>query len=226
MPFISLGDGYTTLFNLFDTANREEQDQVLEAMRDIVDDADHPGWISSTVHAGHDSPGTANYIQWRSAEDLEARYAAEEFKTKTVPQFHRMARAVQLIRTEAVFVQRHPSLGDVTEISTERDDYTVIFVLRCEPENQKALVDALAKPDDWLLTVPGYRSHAYFRALDGTAVVNYAQWDGKETYDAFHTLPEEQRPLDVQKSRVRARSLATSRWANTFRVWHSRSAAS
>lgn len=143
-----------------------------------------------------------------------------------MPEFHRLATTVQLIQTEAVFAQRHTSLGDAAEISTERDDYTVIFVLRCEPENQKALVDALAKPDDWLLTVPGYRSHTYFRALDGTALVNYAQWDSKETYDAFHTLPDEQRPLEVQKGRVRARSLATSRWANTFRVWHSRSAAS
>ncbi|MFD5845708.1 antibiotic biosynthesis monooxygenase family protein [Streptomyces chartreusis] len=226
MPFISPDDGYMTLFNLFDTEDREKQNLVLEAMRDIVDNADYPGWISSTVHAGQDTPGTANYIQWRSAEDLKARYQGEKFRTKTVPEFHRLATTVQLIQTESVFAQRHPSLEDAAEISTERDDYTVIFVLRCEPENQKALVDAIAKPDEWLLTVPGYRSHAYFRALDGTAVVNYAQWDDKQSYDAFHTLPDEQRPLDVQKGRVRARSLATSRWANTFRVWHSRSAAS
>jgi len=225
MPFISPDDGYMTLFNLFDTADREKQNQVLEAMRNIVDNADYPGWISSTVHAGQGNPGTANYIQWRSAEDLKARYAGKEFRTKTVPEFHRLATNVQLIQTELVFAQRHPSLGGVTEISPKRDDYTVIFVLRCAPENQKALVDTLAKPDDWLLTVPGYRSHAYFRSLDGTAVVNYAQWDSKETYDAFHTLPEEQRPLDVRKGRERARSLSTGRWANTFRVWHSRSAA-
>ncbi|MGW9302725.1 MULTISPECIES: antibiotic biosynthesis monooxygenase family protein [Streptomyces] len=226
MPLISPDDGYLSLFNLFDTEDRDKESQVLKAMRGIVDNADYPGWISSTVHAGQDTPGTANLVQWRSAEDLAKRYAGEEFRTRTVPEFHRLATTVQLIRTEAVFAQRHPSLGDTTEISPERDDYTVIFVLSCEPENQAALVDTLAKPDEWLLTVPGYRSHAYFRSLDGTSVLNYAQWDGKEAYDAFHTLPDTERPLDVQKGRVRARSLSTGRWANTFRAWHSRSAQS
>lgn len=56
MPFISPDDGYMTLFNLFDTEDREKQDLVLEAMRNIVDNADYPGWISSTVHAGQDTP--------------------------------------------------------------------------------------------------------------------------------------------------------------------------
>ncbi|MGW4600883.1 antibiotic biosynthesis monooxygenase family protein [Streptomyces sp. NPDC004457] len=225
MPLISPDDGHLTVFNLFETDTRALQDDVLDAMRDIIDHADYPGWISSTLHAGVDSPGTANYIQWRSLADLEARYQGRKFQQKTVPQFHKLARTVRLLKTELEFTQHHPGLGDGIEISPDRDDYTVLIVLDTTPDRQKELLHALAKPDEWITTVPGYRSHTYFRGLDGTFVVNYAQWDSKELYDAFHHLPEEQRPADVRAGRVRARELVTGRQANTYRVTHSRSAA-
>ncbi|MEU0743262.1 antibiotic biosynthesis monooxygenase [Streptomyces sp. NPDC006134] len=224
MPLISPDDGYLTVFNLFETDTPALQDDVLDAMRDIIDHADYPGWISSTLHAGVDTPGTANYIQWRSAADLQARYEGRKFQQKTVPLFHRLARTVRLLKTEVAFTQHHPSLGDAVEISPKRDDHTVLIVLDTEPENQKELLETLAKPDEWIKTVPGYRSHTYFRGLDGTFVVNYAQWDSKELYDAFHTLPEEQRPADVRAGRLRARELVTKRQANTYRVVHTRSA--
>jgi heme-degrading monooxygenase HmoA len=226
MPFISPDDGYLTLFNIFETATAEDQERVLDAMRDIVDNATYPGWVSSTVHAAQDHPGTANYIQWRSLADLEARYAGEKFKKKTVPLFQRLSTLVQLLKTELAFVQCHPEVGAAPEISVARDDYTVITVLGVEPANQKALLDTLARREEWRFTVPGYRSHAYFRVLEGTAVVGYSQWDGKESYDRCHALPEDERPVDVQKARIRARSLITSQTSNTYRVWHSRSAVS
>jgi len=226
MPFISPDDGYLTLFNIFETATAERQERVLDAMRDIVDNATYPGWISSTVHTAEDHPGTANYIQWRSLAELEARYAGEKFKKKTVPLFHQLSTMVQLLKTELAFVQCHPEVGAVPEISLARDDYTVIDVLEVAPANQKALLDTLAQPEEWRFTVPGYRSHAYFRVLEGTGVVSYSQWAGKESHDRFHTLPEDEQPVDVQKARVRARSMVTSRTSNTYRVWHSRSAVS
>ncbi|MFJ6567683.1 antibiotic biosynthesis monooxygenase family protein [Streptomyces sp. NPDC091292] len=226
MPLISPDDGYLTVFNLFETDTTALQDDVLVAMRDIIDHANYPGWVSSTLHSGIDAPGTANYIQWRSVEDLEARYAGQKFRTRTVPEFHRLARTVRLLKTEVAFTQHHPALDGAVEISPKRDDYTVLIVLDTAPDQQKELLDTLAKPDEWIKGVPGYRSHTYLRGLDGTFVVNYAQWDSKELYDAFHTLPEEQRPTDVRDGRARARALVTRRQANTYSVVHSRSAAS
>ncbi|MEE4496349.1 antibiotic biosynthesis monooxygenase family protein [Streptomyces sp. BE230] len=224
MPLISPDDGYLTVFNLFETDTVPLQDDVLDAMRDIIDNADYPGWISSTLHAGVDEPGTVNYIQWRSAADLQARYEGQKFQQKTVPLFHKLARTVRLLKTELAFTQHHPLLGGDIEISPERDDYAVLIVFDTKPEDQRELLDTLAKPDEWITTVPGYRSHTYFRGVDGTSVVNYAQWDSKELYDAFHALPEEERPADIRDGRNRARSLVTNRQANTYRVTHSRSA--
>ncbi|MCX4870381.1 antibiotic biosynthesis monooxygenase [Streptomyces sp. NBC_00257] len=224
MPLISPDDGHLTVFNLFETDTVPLQENVLDAMRDIIDNADYPGWISSTLHAGVDEPGTVNYIQWRSAADLQARYEGQKFQRRTVPLFHKLARTVRLLKTELAFTQHHPSLDGGIEISPQRDDYTVLIVLDTKPEDQRELLDTLTEPDEWIKTVPGYRSHTYFRGVDGTFVVNYAQWESKELYDAFHTLPEEKRPAGIRNGRNRARSLVTGRQANTYRVTHSRSA--
>jgi heme-degrading monooxygenase HmoA len=225
MAFISPDDGYLTVLNLFETGTVDGQDRLLAVMRDIIDNAAYPGWISSTLHGGVDRRGTANYIQWRSLADLEARYAGEKFRHETVPLFNELATSIRLLKSEVVFGQRHPGLADV-EISDARDDYTVIIVMDVKPEDQKALVDALAQPDEWVQDMPGYRSHSILRGIDGTFVVNYAQWDSKERYDAFHTMPEEERPAAVQKLRAIARSLLTARSANSYRVVHTRSAPS
>ena len=223
MPFISPDDGYLTVLNLFETDTPEGQERLLVAMRDIIDHADFPGWISSTLHSGKDRLGTANFIQWRSLQDLEARYAGGGFKHETVPLFNELATSIRLLKSEVVFSQRNPAL-DAVEISAERDDYTVIIVLGVEPENQQALLDTLTQPDEWVRTYPGYRSHSILRGTDGTFVVNYAQWDSKELYDAFHELPESERPQEVRQWRALARTLVTSRDANTYVVDHARSA--
>lgn len=223
MAFISPDDGYLTVLNLFETDTMEGQDRLLAVMRDIIDTAAYPGWISSTLHGGLGRTGTANYIQWRSLADLEARYAGEKFRHETVPLFNELSTSIRLLKTEVVFGQRNPELPAV-EISDRRDDYTVIIVMDVRSEDQKALVDALAQPDPWVRSRPGYRSHSILRGIDGTFVVNYAQWDGKENYDAYHFLPEDERPAGVRKLREVARSLLTARSANTYQVVHTRSA--
>jgi hypothetical protein len=222
MAFISADDGYLTVLNLFETDTLAGQERLLEVMREIIDTAAYPGWISSTLHGGEDELGTANYIQWRSMEDLEKRYAGEKFRHDTIPLFNEISTSIKLLKTEVMFTQRHPSLGGVTEISPNRDDYTIIMVFGVDPENQKALSETLMQPHEWLITVPGYRSHSILRGIDGTFIVNYAQWDNKEVYDTYHNLPEDERPADVKKARSRARSLATSRWSNSYRVVHTR----
>ncbi|MEK8141867.1 hypothetical protein NKH18_02060 [Streptomyces sp. M10(2022)] len=85
MPTISTEDKHLTVLNLFTTDAPEKQESLIREMRKIVDAATYEGWMSSTVHAGVDSPGTANFIQWRSGEDLEKRYSGEEFKHRTLP---------------------------------------------------------------------------------------------------------------------------------------------
>lgn len=227
MPIISTD--HLTVINLFSTDARDKQDRLLGAMREIVDAAAYPGWISSTVHSGQDKLGTANFIQWRNGEDLAARYAGEEFKHRTLPLFTEITTSIKLLQTEVAFTQRHPSLGGTTEISPERGDYTVIELLGVAAQDQDDLVATLGRAQDWLLETPGYRSHSVLRGLrargvDGAFVATYSQWDDKESYDAFRVLPEDKQPEGRQQTQAQLDSLVISTEWNTYRVVHTRSA--
>jgi len=229
MPRISAQDQYLTVVNLFSTDAAEKQARLIGAMQEIVDAAAYPGWISSTVHTGVDRFGTANVIQWRSGEDLEARYAGEEFRHRTLPLFGEMTTSIRLLQTNVVYTQRRAGLGEVTEISPNRHDHTVIEVVGTTPENLDELVDALGAGQEWLSAVPGYRSHTVLRGLaarglDGAFAVTYSQWDGKAAYDAFRALPDAERSAAAQKSQARLDSVATGRDWNSYRVVHTRSA--
>jgi heme-degrading monooxygenase HmoA len=230
MPTVSPDTGYLTVLNLFSTDAADKQDGLLGAMREIVDAAAYPGWISSTVHSGQDRFGTANFIQWRSGEDLEKRYAGEEFRHRTLPLFRELTTSIKLLQTQVRFTQRRPEQGEHIEISPARDDHTVIEVYGVAAENQDELVELLGPGQEWLLTTPGYRSHTVLsgtraQGFAGPFVVVYSQWDGKQAYDAFRGVPTGERPADRQRTEARLGELATHSEWNTYRVVHTRSAA-
>ncbi|MDJ0466263.1 antibiotic biosynthesis monooxygenase family protein [Streptomyces sp. H27-C3] len=229
MPKIAADGRHLTVLNLFSTDTDEKQVKLLAAMSEIVNSAAYDGWISSTVHAGQGKPGTANFIQWRSTEDLEARYSGEEFKHRTLPLFGEITTSIRLLQNEVVFTQQKPELGGVTEISPDRDDCTAIELFGVEESDQDDLVDALGRSQEWLLQVPGYRSHTVLkglraRGLEGMFVVVYSQWDDQEAYDAFTAQPQSERPVERQKVDARVTALQTWQDSNTYRVVHTRAA--
>lgn len=59
----------------------------------------------------------------------------------------------------------------------------LINVFTVEPENQQRLVDAWQRgTDDLMRPLPGFVSANIHRSLDGTKVVNYAQWESAEAF--------------------------------------------
>lgn len=234
MPILSPDHGYLTVLNMFRTDTIEKQGRLIGEMRKIVDAAAYEGWISSTVHRGIDEIGTANFIQWRKRDDLERRYASDEFKHQ-IPLFAELTTSIKLLQTEVAYTQRHPSYGDSeTTIDPRRDDYTVITICSVDPANLDELVLTLGKSQEWLSSVPGYRSHSVLKGkalrgklaqpLEGAFAVVYSQWDGKEPYDAFRTLPAAERPEERLRTEAVVDSLITNVDSNTYRVAHTRSA--
>jgi heme-degrading monooxygenase HmoA len=181
------------------------------------------------VHAGQDSCGTANLIQWRSGEDLEKRYAGEEFRHRTLPVFREITTAIRLLQNEIVFTQTHPDLKGRIEVSPDRDDYTAIEVHRVAEADQADLIKLLGEGQHWLVDVPGYRSHAVFKGLramfvEGAFAVVYSQWDSKESYDAFRGRPHADKPEARRANDERIAELTIDSDSNTYRVVHTRAA--
>jgi heme-degrading monooxygenase HmoA len=229
MPKIDVEDHYLTVINWFWTDTQDKQDQLLNAMSEIVSTAEFPGWISSTVHSGLEKRGTLNFIQWRSKDDLELRYAGEKFKHHTIPLFSEITTSFKLLQNEVVYAQRHPSQGDATTISPDRGDYTVVEFHGVDQENQDALIEALGPAHEWLRDVPGYRSHTVLRGLgaryfDGSFVIRYSQWQDRASYDAFRSAPESAQNTARRQSQDLVRDLVTSSEWNSYRVVQTRSA--
>ncbi|MEU9880836.1 antibiotic biosynthesis monooxygenase family protein [Streptomyces phaeochromogenes] len=229
MPAINTEDKHLTVLNLFTTDAPEKQDSLIQEMTKIVQAAAYEGWMSSTVHAGVDSPGTANLIQWRSSVDLENRYAGEEFKHRTLPVFGEITTSIRLLQNEIAYAVTHPSLGGVLEVDPNRGDYTAITVVGVAQEDQAELVKVLSTDQADLADVPGFRSLAVFKGLrargvDGAFVVLYSQWESKEAYDAYREQPQTEQPAARQTAEARVKDLATSVDSNTYRVVLTRSA--
>jgi prepilin-type N-terminal cleavage/methylation domain-containing protein len=102
------------------------------------------------------------------------------------------------------------------------------------PANLDELVDVAGKGFDFLVDVPGYRSHSVLRGkamrgkfaqpVLGSFAVRYSQWDDKESYDAFRLQAEAEQSAERRSSQAQLDSLTTSLEWNTYRVFHSRSA--
>lgn len=66
---------------------------------------------------------------------------------------------------------------------TEDDQVTLVNVFTVEPRQQAELVDALDRATSTLFaTVPGFISANLHTSLDGTRVINYAQWASEQQY--------------------------------------------
>ena len=74
-----------------------------------------------------------------------------------------------------------------------RDVLTLVNVFTVKPENQQKLVDMLTEATDQTMKkLPGFISANIHRSLDGTKVVNYAQWRSKTDFDAMRQNPAAQ----------------------------------
>ncbi|HZR52007.1 MAG TPA: antibiotic biosynthesis monooxygenase [Streptosporangiaceae bacterium] len=241
MPVIDPEHGYLTVLNLFKTDTSGKRESLVTEMRKVVDTAAFPGWVSSTVHRGQDKLGTLNFIQWRGLEDLEARYAGELFKHRDMPVFLEIMTYARLMQCEVELSQRHPALGGVTEISPDRDDYTVAEILDVAPRNQDALVAAVGSAHEWLVETPGYRSQSVLRGIrgrrpegvkgdlaatgaDNSFVVVYSQWDSKASYDAYRNTPEDEQHAARRQTEIDRHALTISSDWNSYRVDYTRSA--
>ena len=67
----------------------------------------------------------------------------------------------------------------------------LINVFTCTPDNQQRLVEAWQRgTDDVMRYLSGFVSANIHRSLDGTKVINYAQWRSREDFQASFANPQ------------------------------------
>ncbi|GAB3262327.1 antibiotic biosynthesis monooxygenase family protein [Arthrobacter pigmenti] len=77
-----------------------------------------------------------------------------------------------------------------TTIATDQDVATLINVFTVEPEDQERLVQLLNEATKQVIRHrPGFVSANLHASLDGTRVVNYAQWRSPEDLQAMLADP-------------------------------------
>ncbi len=64
--------------------------------------------------------------------------------------------------------------------------FTLINVFTVNPEKQESLVNLLVEATESVVCkLPGFVSANIHQSLDGVRVINYAQWENKEAFQAF-----------------------------------------
>lgn len=73
-----------------------------------------------------------------------------------------------------------------TTISADANVATLINVFTVSPERQQELVDILVRTtEDVMQHLPGFVAANIHPSTDGTRVVNYAQWESAEAFQAM-----------------------------------------
>ncbi len=86
----------------------------------------------------------------------------------------------------------------MTQIVQGHQIVTLINVFTVAPQDQQALIDVLVEATEKVMnTQPGFLSANIHKSLDGTHVVNYAQWRSREDFEAMLTQPEVQSHMEA-----------------------------
>src|SRR5262245_25108783 len=86
------------------------------------------------------------------------------------------------------------------KITKDEAVVTVINVFTVDPENQRRLLDLLATAtEETISKMPGFISANFHKSLDGTRVVNYAQWATQQSVEAIFTDPAARAHIEEAK---------------------------
>lgn len=80
-------------------------------------------------------------------------------------------------------------MSTTTTITTTEQVMTLVNVFTVPPQDQQELLDVLVEATDVMRERPGFISANLHRSVDGTRVVNYAQWRTRGDYEAMLQQP-------------------------------------
>lgn len=90
---------------------------------------------------------------------------------------------------------------NTTMISSDQDVATLINVFTVTPDSQQQLVDLLIEATEQVMRHrPGFVSANIHASLDGTRVVNYAQWRSREDFHVMLNDPTAREHMNAMQT--------------------------
>lgn len=79
----------------------------------------------------------------------------------------------------------------MTSIHKDSNIITLINIFTVDPQNQQRLVDMLVETTEQIMNIQeGFISANIHKSLDGTKVVNYAQWKSRDAFEKMLNNPK------------------------------------
>ncbi len=79
----------------------------------------------------------------------------------------------------------------MTSISKNSNIITLINIFTVDSQNQQRLVDMLVETTEQIMNMQeGFISANIHKSLDGTRVVNYAQWESRDAFEKMLKNPK------------------------------------
>ena len=76
------------------------------------------------------------------------------------------------------------------EIRKDNGIVTQITTVKVEPEHQPEVLNLMTERARFMARQPGFISVSLHRSADGSHIVNYIQWNGRDKLKAAHHAPE------------------------------------
>ena len=100
------------------------------------------------------------------------------------------------------------------EIRKDNGIVTQITTVKVEPEHQTEVLKLMSERARFMASQPGFVSVSLHRSQDGSHIVNYVQWNGRDKLAAAHHSP------DFRKTR---NGRASANWSRTWNPASTRS---
>jgi heme-degrading monooxygenase HmoA len=176
---ITQTSGLATMINVFDVEPEKQQQLIQIWLEEGKQFERMPGFVSTTLHRSLDGTRVINYAQFQRAEDWENLVSRGN---QQFARFKGVGTSDPHIY-EIVYQKTAATAAPQVTIAPTNPVATMINVFDVEPEKQEQLVRIWLKEADKSERMPGFVSATLLRSLDGTRVINYAQFQRAEDWE-------------------------------------------
>jgi quinol monooxygenase YgiN len=175
----------TTVISLYSVMPERQAELVEKLITYLQIVQQQHGFLSASIHQSFDGQKVAHYMQWETQADYEYFSNNNGIHGQFEYQDLLMFGEIDTHIYEIVASQSKNGTPQINE-----GEYIVHFAeFSMEAENQPRMVELAKEHITPAMEISGLISATFHRSLDGTRVINYGQWQDKETIEELRKQP-------------------------------------